>query len=66
MSTLEGNREFCVHIKKEYDYWFESDFKREFVDACKQLCWTVQGKNVLVYHVPDSLKWYHTGKKDAK
>ena len=64
-STKQGNIGFVVHVRSEYDYWFESDERLEIFDAIKHTCWKTNGKNLPVYGVPDSLKDYHTSKRDV-
>ena len=34
-STKEGNANFLVHINSEYDYMFDSEYRREIFDALK-------------------------------
>jgi hypothetical protein len=34
-STLNGCMQFVVHVKHEYDYMFDSEFRKIFVDAVK-------------------------------
>ena len=63
-SLKKGNLEFIVHVKSEYDYEFESDFRKEIFDAFKYVSWTLNHANLPVYGVPDKLKDYATSKKD--
>jgi hypothetical protein len=53
-----------VHVKSEYDYQFESEFRKEIFDAFKHVYYTEFGTNLPVYGVPDKLKDYATSKKD--
>lgn len=62
-STKEP-REFIVHVKSEYDYRFESDFRKEIFDAIKYVFYLTNKHNLPVYAVPDRLKEYSTSKKD--
>ena len=39
MSTKAGNPEFVVHIKSEYDYRYESDYRDEIFSAIKYVYW---------------------------
>ena len=39
MSIKEKNPEFVVHIKNEYDYRYESDYRKEIFDAIKWVWW---------------------------
>ena len=38
-SSEAGNLEFCVHVRREYDYRFESEHRREIIDAGKFVYW---------------------------
>ena len=62
-SSKKGNPEFVVHIKKEYDYLYESQYIGEIFDAIKYVFWKQLKTNVPIYQVPDKLKNYHTSKK---
>lgn len=61
-STVDGNLEFVVHVKDEYDYQFESADRDEIFEAIKYAYWKVTGKNVPVYMVPSSLENVHSSK----
>lgn len=63
-STNPNNAQFIVHVRSEYDYMYESDFRKEIFDAMKYAFWKANGVNLPVYGVPDKLKEYHTSKKD--
>jgi hypothetical protein len=63
-STQQGNQQFIIHIKSEYDYMFESDQIREIFDAIKYVYYQTKSSNLPVYGVPDKLKDYATSKKD--
>ena len=63
-STNSNNTQFIVHVKSEYDYMYESDFRKEIFDAIKYAFWKANKSNLPVYGVPDKLKEYHTSKKD--
>lgn len=65
-STNPNNNQFIVHVKSEYDYIFESDYRKEIFDAIKYVFWKSNGTNLPVYGVPDKLKEYHTSKKDIQ
>ena len=45
-STKDGNKEFVVHVKNEYDYRFESDYRSEIFDAIKYVYWKHFGTNI--------------------
>lgn len=64
MSTKPGNPEFVVHIKSEYDYRYESDYRDEIFAAIKYVYWKENKVNLPVYGVPFKLKEFHTSKKD--
>lgn len=63
-STKPDNQQFIVHVRSEYDYQFESDFRKEFFDAFKYVYFLAHKTNLPVYGVPDKLKDYATSKKD--
>jgi hypothetical protein len=63
-STKTENIQFVVHVKSEYDYMFESQFRKEIFDAMKWTFFQENKANLPVYGVPDHLKDYHTSKKD--
>ena len=63
-STVNGNAQFIVHIKNEYDYMFESEFRKEIFEALKWAYWMIHQTNMPVYGVSDRLKDYATTKKD--
>ena len=63
-STNPNNTQFIVHVKSEYDYMYESDYRKEIFDAIKYAYWKSNKANLPVYGVPDKLKEYHTSKKD--
>lgn len=63
-STKQDNQQFIVHVRSEYDYQFESDFRKEFFDAFKYVYFLAHKTNLPVYGVPDKLKDYATSKKD--
>lgn len=53
-----------VHVKNEYDYDFESQYRNDIFDSIKYIWWKANKINIPVYGVPDSLKKYHTSKRD--
>lgn len=53
-----------MHVRSEYDYMYESDFRKEIFDAVKYAYWKSNSINLPVYGVPDKVKEYHTSKKD--
>lgn len=63
-SVKPGNQQFIVHIKSEYDYMFESEFRKEIFEALKSVFYQEHKTNLPVYGVPDKLKDYATSKKD--
>jgi hypothetical protein len=63
-STNPKNSQFIVHVRSEYDYMYESDFRKEIFEAIKYTFWKANGVNLPIYGVPDRLKEYHTSKKD--
>ena len=65
-STKDGNKEFVVHVKNEYDYRFESDHRQEIFEAIKYVYWKHFGTNIAVYGIPEGLKNHHTTKRDIE
>ena len=63
-SSKKGCLEFVVHVKGEYDYRFDSESRKNIFDAIKYHFWRHHKSNIPVFEVPDSLKEYHTTKKD--
>lgn len=63
-SIISQNQQFIVHIKNEYDYMFESDFRKEIFEALKYVYWKTANINLPVFGVNDKLKDYATTKKD--
>jgi len=53
-----------VHVRSEYDYMFESEFRKEIFEAFKYVFYNEHKTNLPVYGVPDKLKDYATSKKD--
>ena len=65
-ASLEDNREFVIHVRKEYDYWYDSEHRREIVNALKFIWWMEHKVNLTIYKVPESLQYYHTSKEDTE
>lgn len=65
-STKADNLQFIVHVKNEYDYQFESEFRKEIFEAFKYIFYKENGSNLPIYGVPDKLKDYATTKKDIR
>ena len=63
-STQANNLQFIVHCMNEYDYMFESDFRKEIFEALKYVYFIQNQHNLPVYGVNDKLKDYATTKKD--
>lgn len=63
-STKGNSQEFVVHVRSEYDYRFESEYRSEIFEATKYVCWKHNKVNLPVYGVPDKLKDFHTSKRD--
>lgn len=53
-----------MHVKSEYDYRFESEYRNDIFDAIKYVCWKHNKVNLPVYAVPERLKDFHTSKRD--
>lgn len=60
----QGNQQFIVHVKSEYDYMFESNSRDEIFKALKYIFHQTKGINLPVFGVHDKLKDYATSKKD--
>lgn len=65
-SLKADNSQFIVHVKSEYDYQFESDFRKEIFEAFKYVYYCENLINLPIYGVPDNLKDYATSKKDIR
>lgn len=65
-SSDNGNFEFIVHVKNEYDYRFTSDSRDELFEHIKACYFHCMNANLPVYMVPGKVKEYETSKKDVK
>lgn len=63
-STKAGNLQFIVHINSEYDYMFDSEYRKEIFEALKWIYYQENKMNLPVFGVPDKLKDFATSKKD--
>lgn len=63
-SSKGNSNEFVVHVKSQYDYRFESEYRKEIFEAIKYVCWKHNKVNLPVYQVPEKLKDFHTTKRD--
>lgn len=65
--SKKNETEFVVHVPKEYDYRYQADTRKEFVDILQLRFANLDSENTLrLYLVPDSLKLYTTTLKDKK
>ena len=65
--SLKNDLPFVVHVKREYDYHFDSPQRQQLFNALKEVFFNDNNKNLPVYGVPDaSLKDYFTSKKDVE
>ena len=48
------NNEFIIHIKKQYDYHFETEHREEMIGALKWVFWQTHAKNIPVYGVNEA------------
>ena len=66
ISTIPGkfNVQFVVHVKNEYDYFYESEHRLEILEALKHAYHYKFKTNIPIYGVPDDLSDFHTTKKD--
>lgn len=60
------NLEFVLHVKDEYDYRFICDVREALFDSVKACYFQKENENLPIYVVPEALKKYTTGKKEAK
>jgi tRNA A-37 threonylcarbamoyl transferase component Bud32 len=59
--------EFVLHVPKEYDYRYNCDSRKEFVDILKLRYANLESDNTLkIYSVSDNLKMYTTTLNDKK
>lgn len=65
-SSDNGNYEFIVHVKNEYDYRFTSDSRDELFEHIKACYFHCMNANLPVYMVPGKVKEFETSKKDVK
>ena len=45
-----------MHVKSQYDYRFESEYRNDIFEALKYVYWKYNKVNLPVYAVPDKLK----------
>lgn len=60
----EKSMEFVIHVKKEYDYQFDSEYRDQIFEAIKFVYWKHNKTNIPVYAVDKNLKEFHTSKRD--
>ena len=65
-STEQGNKEFVVHVKGEYDYRFICETMDELFEQIKACYFHLMNENLPVFGVPGKLKQHCTSKNDAK
>ena len=53
-----------MHVKNEYDYFYESEHRTEILEALKHSFHYKFKDNLPIYGVPEDLSDYHTTKKD--
>jgi|TARA_B110000285_G_C15063018_1_gene583459 hypothetical protein len=53
-----------VHVQNEYDYFYESEYRSEIMEALKHAFHYKFKDNIPIYGVPEDLSDYHTTKKD--
>ena len=58
------NVQFVIHVKNEYDYFYESEHRLEILDALKHVYHYKFKTNIPIYGVPDDLSDFHTTKRD--
>ena len=65
-STEQGNKEFVVHVKGEYDYRFICEMRDDMFEQIKACYFHLMNENLPVFGVPGKLKQHCTSKNDAK
>ena len=65
-STEQGNKEFVVHVKGEYDYRFICEMRDDMFEQIKACYFHLMNENLPVFGVPGKLKQHCTSKQDAK
>ena len=65
-STEDGNKEFVVHVRAEYDYRFICEMRDELFEQLKACYFHLLNTNLPVYGVPGKLAQHATSKNDMK
>ena len=65
-STEEGNKEFVVHVRADYDYRFICELRDELFEQIKACYFHLMNDNLPVYGVPGKLAQHATSKNDKK
>ena len=65
-STEEGNKEFVVHVRADYDYRFICELRDELFEQIKACYFHLMNDNLPVYDVPGKLAQHSTSKNDKK
>ena len=55
-STEDGNKEFVVHVRAEYDYRFICEMRDELFEQIKACYFHLMNENLPVFGVPGKLK----------
>lgn len=61
--VLKSN-DFIIHIRKQYDYQYDSDKREEIFEAIKYVYWMMNKANVPVYGIDGKIDKFATIKKD--
>ena len=65
-STEDGNKEFVVHVRADYDYRFICEMRDELFEQIKACYFHLMNENLPVYGVPGKLAQHATSKNDMK
>ena len=59
----QGSGAFIIHIRKQYDYQYDSNHRDDIVDACKWVYFTTNNGNLPMYGVDGKIDNFATTKK---
>lgn len=62
-SVKKKSNDFIIHIRKQYDYQYLSEFRVEIFTAIKYIFWTVNKANIPVYGIDGKIDNFATTKK---
>lgn len=65
--SSKNEQDFVLHVPNEYDYRYNTETRKEFVDILQLRFANLDSENTLkIYSVPENLKMYTTTLKDKK